>query len=222
MRPMLRVGARFAGKLFSTAYHDLLLDSNAMDGLCDTQNLQPLGRFRHRMLYQCGRADHLVGFETGGLFVPQGGVNFENFPPRIAGFQHVHQALLLEPFPESGSANASGSEARVVLQVGPTGVALPSKVLEEVQLDQCAAAFSGFDCWSGRDTRAAQMLTHLRAVGQWTMHVVDFPEIGVIRHGAIIAHPNFIKNPGKYGDDVAEHLAKEVSRRVGDTIHSAS
>merc|ERR1712232_987709 len=94
----LRLGARFVGKIFSTAYDDLLLGSDVLDKICSEQALAPISRFYRRVLYACARKDHLVAFETGTLVVPTVPIDVERFPPFVPGFPHVRCALLLEPF----------------------------------------------------------------------------------------------------------------------------
>eukprot|EP00931_Biecheleriopsis_adriatica_P098805 TRINITY_DN7294_c1_g2_i1.p1 TRINITY_DN7294_c1_g2~~TRINITY_DN7294_c1_g2_i1.p1 ORF type:complete len:279 (-),score=19.22 TRINITY_DN7294_c1_g2_i1:557-1393(-) len=219
---VLRIGARILGKVFSTAYEDLLLDSDVVDKTCSATALVPLQRFRHRILYACARGDHLIGFESGALLVPHGGVSVEYLPSSVDGCPHVRRALILYPFesPQSEHDRAADVSVRRLLQQEADGSQVVSKMSEETRLSRCAPAFSGFDDMLGRDQRAAQMLQALRSVGPWTLHIVDFPERAVLRHGAIIFHPSKAKNPTMAGADVAAHLAKELCSHIGDIISS--
>lgn len=220
LHPFLRLGARFLGKVFSSAYQDLLLDSGALDELCTEEALAPLARFHNRRLYAVARGDMLVRFETGSLVVPAGYLKVECLPPAVEGHPHVRRALLLEPFGGPWE-QAEGSEAppiRVLMMLSSDGGLVTSRFEEVTQPVRCQQVFSGFDDWSGKSQRAAHMLQTMRSVGKWTLHIVDFPERMVNRHGAIICHPTRAKNPSRHGDDVVQHLSGELCRDICDSL----
>jgi hypothetical protein len=219
LRPVLRVGGRILGKVCSTAYQDILLDSEVFDDTCSDENMAPLSKFKHRVLYACARGDHLIGFETASLLAPKHGITnvLQDLPPQVEGYPHVRHALLLEPF--SDKADHKGN-SRVVVQMDAEGVATPSNITESVCQYANAAPFAGVDDWSGRNERAADMLHRLRSIGQWTLHIVDFPERFISRHCAIIAHPKLLKNPTREGQDVANHLARTLCQRMRDVLHA--
>lgn len=217
LSPVLRLGARTLGAVFSTAYKDLLLDSDAFDQLCTEQVVAPLSRFRHRLLYACARGDHLIAFETGSLTVPFGGIEMKNLPPPVEDGSNVRCALLLDPFDPCLSDDAS--ETTRVLQIAkPDGSHVASAMREAVQLQLCVEAFGGFDDRQGRAHRAAQMLQALRSVGRWVLYIVDFPEKFVLRHGAIIQHPSRVGNPTGAGADVAMHLANTLCSSMREVV----
>lgn len=213
MNASLRLGARALGTVFSTTYQDLLLDNTALDELCTAEALAPLGRFRRRVLYTCACKDFLVKFETGALVVLPGGVDVQLLPPPVEGHPHVRQALSLMPF------DTDGLEERVI----PLSRGEPSQLLEAARWRRCAPAFEGLDDPDGkRAERSAQMLEALRSVGCWLLHVVEFPEFYIQNgHGAIICHPNRLKNVSGAGGDVAEHVAKDLCKAAQESCKAA-
>lgn len=217
LNPLLRLGARFLGKVFSTAYQDLLLDSEALDELCTPAALAPLARFRHRSLYACAWGDHLVAFSTGALMVPLG-----NIPPPVdaPASTSVLHTVVLDPIEGAQEQPADGS--RTLLQRDAAGSLCPSPINEVVSFDGLVKNFAGFDDKLGRAERAARMLLALRGIGSWTLNVVAFQQRLVLHHAAILHHPARAKNPGGHGADVAEHVSATVCEHVHGVLRSGA
>merc|ERR1712048_1450013 len=97
--------------------------------------------------------------------------------------------------------------SRALMTLSSDSGLVPSGIEEATTMRECQHKFTGFEDYSGRGERAARMLHGLRSVGQWSLHVVDFPEWFVNRHGAIICHPAALKNHFRYGKDVVQHVA---------------
>merc|ERR1712032_1082884 len=58
--------------------------------------------------------------------------------------------------------------------------------------------------------RMLWMLLRLRRIGRWITYPVFFDEWAGIPHGAIISHPEWLKNPRQASGDVARHFAEVI------------
>lgn len=182
MNACLRLGARLAGNVFSTAYADLALSTTALDALCAEEALSPLRRFHRRLLFANVRKDPLVALETAGLVVRDELSATALSEPAATG-GHMCQMITLQP---------PGSNAAALWSMSK----------------QICSSFD--DRTSQRATRVADMLCSLRSVGSWCLYPVNFAERLATAHGAIIQHPSTLKNPRGLGMDVTNCLVEQL------------